>query len=125
MNRMKSTCFKKCTKCGFAWPKRETFLSDPNLRMIGYQASLGELMAGLFLFNHDCGTSLAILASDFRDLYDGPIYKERLDNTQECGGHCLHKGDLGPCPAKCQCAYVREIVQVILNWPRQQQAVRQ
>lgn len=87
--------------------------------MIGYQVDFDELMAGLFLFNHICGTTLAAKADDFQDQYDGPIFTERLIGTKGCEGHCLHKDDLRPCPAKCECAYVREIVQVILNWPKQ------
>lgn len=125
MKKIHSVCFKKCSKCGFVWPEKASFLSDPNLRMIGYQACFDELMAGLFLFNHICGTSLAIKADDFQDLYDGPIYTERLNGTKKCGGYCLHKDDLSPCPEKCECAYVREIVQVILNWPKQGLAVKQ
>ncbi len=111
--------FKTCSKCGFVWPERASFLIDPNLRLIGYQADFEELMAGTFLFNHVCKTTLAIKADDFQDLYDGPMFTERLEGTEECGGHCLHKDDLSPCPRKCECAYVREIVQVILNWPKQ------
>ncbi len=111
-------CFKKCSKCGFVWAQRASFLSDPSLHMIGYQVNFDELMAGMFLFNHDCGTSLAISADDFRDLYDGPMFTERLNGTKECGDHCLHESDLQPCPAQCECAYVREIVQMILNWPK-------
>lgn len=124
MKRMHGV-FKKCTKCGFVWPQRAAFLSDPNLRMIGYQVAFDDLMAGLFLFNHNCGTSLAILADDFQDLYDGQIYTERLNGTERCGGHCLHKSDLSPCPAKCECSYVREIVQVILKWPKQEASFKQ
>ena len=111
--------FKKCSKCGFVWPERASFLDDPNLRLIGYQADFEELMAGTFLFNHTCKTTLAIKADDFQDLYDGPMFTERMEGTEECGGHCLHKDDLRPCPMKCECAFVREIVQVILNWPKQ------
>ena len=125
VKRIQSMCFKICSKCGFVWPERASFLSDPDLRMVGYQADFAELMAGLFLFNHICGTALAIKADDFRDLYDCPMFTERLRDTKECGGYCLHKSDLHPCPAKCNCAYVREIVQVILNWPKQGLAVKQ
>jgi len=111
-------CFKTCSKCGFVWSERASFLGDPNLRMIGYQVDFEDLMAGTFLFNHTCRTTLAIKADDFKDLYDGPMFTERLRGTKECGGYCLHKNDLRPCPEKCECAYVREIVQVILNWPK-------
>ncbi len=123
MKKIQSICFKKCSKCGFIWPEKESFLSDPDLRMIGYQAYFDELMAGLFLFNHKCGTSLAIKADAFQDLYDGPIYTNRLLGTKKCEGYCLNKNDLRPCPEQCECAYVREIVQVISNWPKQRLAV--
>jgi hypothetical protein len=83
-------CFKKCSKCGFLWPDRASFLTDPDLLMIGYQVSFDELMAGMFLFNHVCGTSLAISADDFRDLYDGPIFAQRLNGTEMCDGYCLN-----------------------------------
>lgn len=92
--RIQSTCFKTCSKCGFFWPHRGSFLSDPKLRLIGYQAYFDELMEGLVLFNHICGTSLAIQAGDFQDLYDGPMFSERLTGTEECHGYCLHENNL-------------------------------
>jgi hypothetical protein len=125
VKQRESAFFKKCTKCGFVWPERKAFISDPDLRMIGYQADFEELMAGLFLFLHTCGTSLAISADAFQDLYDGPVFTARLNGTKECSGLCLHKNDLRPCPAKCECSYVREIVQVILKWPKQGWAQKQ
>lgn len=93
--------------------------------MIGYQVHFDELVAGLFLFDHNCGTTFSIQAGSFQDLYDGPMFIEKLTGTEECGGHCLHKDDLRPCPAKCECAYVRKIMQVILSWPKQEAAVKQ
>lgn len=119
VQKIESKRFKTCSKCGFIWPERTSFLSDPELRMIGYQVNFEELMAGLFLFNHICGTALAIPADAFQDLYNGLMFTERLNGTEGCEGHCVHKNDLSPCPAKCECAYVREIMKVILNWPKQ------
>ncbi len=112
--------FKTCTVCGFVWPGRSSFLSDPGVRLIGYQAHFEELTAGLFQFNHSCGTTLSIEAYDFQDLYDGPIFTEQLSGTDECRGYCMDKEDLRPCVAKCECSYVRELLQVILNWPKSQ-----
>ncbi len=125
MKKIQPAFFKKCSKCGFVWSERTTFISDPDLQMIGYQADFEELMAGLFLFLHVCGTSLAIAADAFQDLYDGPIFKARLNGTRECSGLCLHKNDLRRCRAKCECSYVREIVQVILKWPKKRPAAKQ
>ena len=105
--------FKKCPKCNFSWNKRENFLSDENVYIIGYEASDGGLVDGLFLFNHDCSTTLALKVEKFKDLYDGPIFKERLTGSDDCSGYCLYKSNLEPCPAKCECAYVREIIQIL------------
>jgi hypothetical protein len=93
-------------------------MKDPALRIIGYQVSFVYLEEGIFLFNHRCGTSLGVIAGAFRDLYDGPIFSERLTGTDECPQYCMLKDELRPCPAKCECAYVREIIQIIKNWPK-------
>lgn len=123
MKKTQSICFKICSKCGFVWPDKTSFLNDPDISIIGYQVDFEELKAGLFLFHHVCGTSLAIKAEAFQDLYDGPMFTEKLSGTENCDGYCLRKSDLRPCPAKCECAYVREIMQVVLNWPKKRSVV--
>ena len=110
--------FKVCPKCGRQWVERSAFLSDPDLTLVGYQVNFKELAAGMLLFNHSCRTTLALLAMDFRDLHAGPVFVERLTGSDECPGMCLHKDNLGPCPARCECAYVRDILQVIRTWPK-------
>ncbi len=110
--------FKKCSKCRFAWLTREAFLGDPNLTIIGYQVHFQELTAGLFLFNHSCDTTIAVKAGRFHDLYAGPIFGDSLAGTADCPEYCLRKRELRPCPAKCEFAYVREIIQIIRNWPK-------
>jgi hypothetical protein len=111
--------FKKCHTCGHVWPSREQWLCDPSLKLIGYQANFKAVKTGIFLFNHRCRTTLALQAADFEDLYDGPIYVERATGTKECPGHCLHKDNFEACPARCECAYVRHILQLIKNWPKE------
>lgn len=118
VSRLQSTSFKTCSRCRFVWAGRTSFLSDPALHLVGYQVHFEEHTAGLFLFNHSCGTTLSVQAGEFQDLYDGPMFTERLTGTEECQGFCLHEDDLSPCFAKCECAYVREVLQVILNWPK-------
>ena len=110
--------FKRCSTCGYGWKTRERLLEDPDLRIIGYQVNFRELEEGFFLFNHTCGTSLGLMAGDFRGFYQGPVFFERATGTTECPEFCLHKSELRPCPAKCECAYVREIIQVIKDWPK-------
>ena len=110
-----NTVFKKCTVCGFQWASRDDFLRDPGIELIGYQVNFEELKEGFFLFNHTCKGTLALMANEFCDLYDGPIFKERATGSESCPGYCLHKNELQPCPALCECAYVREIIQIIKN----------
>lgn len=110
--------FKQCSKCGFQWRTREQWLRDPTLKMIGYQVNFKALDTGILLFNHNCRTTLAVLVMDFRDLYDGPVFSERATGKEDCEGRCLRQHDLAPCPARCECAYVRHILQVIKEWPK-------
>lgn len=115
------TDFKQCPSCDAAWRERSDFLEDPSLELIGYQVSFQELKEGTFFFNHthpSCGTTLGIPAGAFTDLYDGPIFADRMAGTEECREHCLHDDDLDRCTAKCECAYVREILQILKAWPR-------
>lgn len=109
--------FKICAKCGQKWETRKEFLDDKSLELIGYQVCFEELELGLFLFNHSCQTTLGISAEEFTDLYDGPVFAERLTGSEQCHGYCLDQSSLSSCTAKCDCAYVREALQIIKNWP--------
>ena len=110
--------FKTCSVCGFEWPTRNSFLEDPALTVIGYQVNFEALKLGFFMFNHTCKNTLSVRAEAFWDLYAGPIYKDRATGGEQCPGYCLFEDELSPCPAQCECAFVREILQVIKNWPR-------
>lgn len=116
---MGEALFKECKVCRKTWEKRADLIEDNEVRLIGYQANIMAVEKGLFLFNHSCDGTLSIPACEFADLYDGPIYNERMTGSCECPGHCLYTNDLRPCPAKCDCAYVREILQ-LLKKPEQQ-----
>ncbi|GAB4389509.1 MAG: hypothetical protein Kow0025_15310 [Thermodesulfovibrionales bacterium] len=113
--------FKKCPCCGHIWSTRGAFLSDEEIKIDGYVADLEFLEEGLFLFTHvrkGCGSTMALKAGTFRDLYGGPVYAERLRGGDECPGHCLQIHNLERCRAKCECAYVREVIHAIERWPR-------
>jgi len=110
---------KRCPCCGYVWKTRDAFLSDPQLAVVGYQVNFKELLLGFFLFSHRaCGSTFALPAESFRDLYDGPIYETRATGTDECPEYCLYESELGACLAKCECAYVREILQIVRRWPK-------
>lgn len=116
LRRVWKQAFKTCTVCRAAWSSREAFIDDPDLKATGYMANFDRLDLGIFLFDHlPCQTTLALTAEKFRDLYEGPVYTERKTGTDECPGYCLCKDELRPCPAECECAYVREILNVIVS----------
>jgi hypothetical protein len=108
--------FKQCPSCRRTWDDYTEFLADPCLQLIGYQVFFEELSGGLFLFNHSCGTTLSITVETLQHLYDGPVYSERATGTERCPGLCLIENETSPCPVKCECAYVRSIMQTIKTW---------
>ncbi len=125
MNILETGTFKTCPCCGCVWPKRETFLADGKLSLNGYQADFGEPGEGLFIFTHtekDCGTSLAVKTKSFKDLYPGPIYARRGLGTEDCPGYCLGEFILERCDARCEYASIRELLQIIKQWPKKQTA---
>ena len=110
--------FKKCSMCGQIWENREAFLDDPDLEIIGYQASFDNVKNGLFLYNHVCKTTLAMEVMEFDDLYKGPVYDLSLTGTDDCSDLCHDINELSVCGSQCKYAYVRDIIQVIKNWPK-------
>ena len=109
----KKKCFSVCSNCKFVWQNRDQFLCDPEVTIIGYQVHFKDLMTGLFLFNHSCKGTFSLQVNAFRDLYSGPVFQERATGSDSCPGHCLHKSQLAPCPAACECAFVREIITLL------------
>jgi len=115
---MKSPIFKQCAKCQKIWNEQDEFLSDPDVKLFGYQATTEKLEAGLFHFRHSCTNIILIYAEVFIHLYDGLIFNDNFSGTDKCAEFCLHQYELDPCPNKCECAYVREVLQIIRNWPK-------
>jgi hypothetical protein len=117
--------FKSCPLCSQVWTSREKFLKDRDVELVGYQVDFEEVALGLFLFNHNtCKTTLAIQARQLKDLYIGPVFKERRTGQVECPGYCLRRSELETCPAECECAWVRGLLQIIRNWPKPDRARR-
>ena len=110
--------FKKCPKCAEEWNALEDFLADADIVLTGYQVHFEDLKTGLLLFNHSCGTTMGLTVDNFTHLYAGDIFTECLAGADQCPELCVNKHSLGPCPLKCECAYVREILQIIKNWPK-------
>jgi hypothetical protein len=111
--------FKKCPNCGYEWKNREQFLNDADIEIIGYQVNFTRLLAGYFMFNHICKGTFTVPAEQFKELYNGPIFSKRATGKDECNQYCLAKDELRSCPVQCECAYVREIISIIKNWPKE------
>jgi len=111
--------FKECTCCKNPWYSREDFLGDRKLDFVGYQVNFSSLELGYFLFNHlSCQSTIAVPAGLFKDLYGGPVFSERKTNSDKCPGYCIDREALDVCGAECECAYVREIMQIVREWPK-------
>ena len=110
--------FKQCNMCKEVWRDCSEFLSDPDVKLFGYQATPEKLEAGLFYFHHSCNNTIIIDVEVFTYLYDGEIFNDNFSGTDKCAEFCLHKYELDPCPNKCECAYVREVLQIVRNWPK-------
>ena len=110
--------FQICKYCAFKWGDLNDFLGDPGIKINGYRVNVDDLTAGTFIFNHLCGATLKLSVKEFTFLHEGPIYKERATGTEECPEYCLYQDQLDTCPARCECAYVRDIIDLIKSWPR-------
>jgi len=115
-----NTEFKSCPSCNQSWEFREEFLADASLELVGYQAHFKNLEQGLFLFNHHvCKSTIAVESGRFASLYQGPIYAKNIMGTDSCPEYCLVKSNLESCPEQCECNYVREIIQIIKAWKKE------
>ena len=113
-------CFKTCSKCGFVWPERASFLIDPNLRLIGYQADFEELMAGIFLYSTTFAKRLSPLEQTTSKIYTtARCLLKGWKAVTSAGVTVCTKMIYAHIPRNVNVQYVREIVQVILNWPKQ------
>jgi len=120
---MSTEPFKRCSLCGEIWATRAELLEDPEISLVGYQAYTDDVSQGLLLFNHGCGTTLALEVTEFHDLHEGVVYSERLVGTSACPGRCLDDRDLEPCPNHCAGAWVRDVLQRIRRWPKRPRPV--
>ena len=110
--------FSKCSVCGCEWRRRGDFLEDPEVEITGYEVDFDDLTAGTYLFRHACGATVALTVRHFNGLYEGPIFSERATGSDECPGYCLYRDQLDKCSARCECAYVRNIIDLIRKWPK-------
>ncbi len=110
------TLFKKCPMCGTEWKTRDEFLDDQSLYINGYGTDFEKIEWSLFYFTHEeegCFSTMVIEAKHFLNLYSGKKYTERRTGKEGCPGYCLDQKQLDRCEAICECAFNREIIQII------------
>jgi len=112
---MPSYLFKKCNVCNHEWQDRDNFILDPAIRLIGYQANPENLNRGLYLFTHECGTTLAVHVENFLDLYQEPKYSLNMSGNNECPGYCRIENELSDCGLECSCVHFRKIMSIMLS----------
>ena len=115
--------FSQCESCGTQWPTRDHLLHDPELEIIEYQVDFNDFTAGIFIFHHTCGSNLSLPVRKFNGLYEGTVFNVRVKDAEDCPDYCLYRENLEPCEAKCECAYVRNIIGIIKNWPKNNPAI--
>lgn len=111
-----ASAFKTCPKCRCTWETRDAFLDDHALELNGYKADFQELQYGMFFFthkHHECCSTMVLLVEDFRTLYTGRTYPENKALSAECPRYCADDKQLDRCDAFCECAFAREIIQII------------
>ncbi len=119
---MKKDFFKTCPNCRSEWKTLDDFIGDPENELNGYQINISDLTRGLFLFTHqapNCGTTMGVYVSAFTALSEHPVLAPSTPRPETCPERCLHEDDLELCPEKCECGWVREIMQIIRDWNKQ------
>lgn len=112
----KKEIFKICPMCSRRWVTRDEFLDDKMLVINGYGVDFEKLEWSLFYFTHTqegCGSTMVVQAKDFLDLYSGDKYTDRRTWEKDCPGYCLDKTQLDRCDAICECAFNREVINII------------
>lgn len=94
-------------------------MTDRYIQYAGYQVNFKKQELGYFLFNHDCGTTIAFHVKDFFNLYNGKMYNEAQTGKSTCTGFCLNETETRICPAECKFAYARNIMQIINQTPKE------
>jgi hypothetical protein len=101
--------FKTCPSCEAVWATRSDFLADREVLLVGYQSSYTVSQPGLFLFNHSCDSTIAVDASDFKDMYNEDICQSCEAHRKHHPAHCC-KGMTGEDkPKKCVCKFSKAI----------------
>jgi hypothetical protein len=110
--------FQICGSCKRAWSTWDSFVLDPEVRLLGLQAVIIDPDFNVLVFEHRCGSSVSILTRRLRHLLPEPEPADppaSLLGTDECRGHCRRLEDLEACDAPCRNARDRELTLLVLR----------
>jgi hypothetical protein len=108
--------FQKCGSCGRRWGQWQEFVMDPGIRLLGMQVNFSLPESNLFVFEHDCGSSVSVLARRLRSCLQvaEPQGAPNRFGSEQCGGHCTKLEDLEACDRDCANAADRKLIQMLL-----------
>jgi len=114
--------------CRKQWATRLDFLADPGLRLLGLQAVPHDSNGNLIMFEHDCGTTVSVLAWRLRDLLPaedrGGENLPLLYGSEGCNGFCTKLEELSACDRACSNARDRRLTLWIAEQARRRAAGR-
>ena len=110
--------FHFCANCKVLWALRSQFLSDHEVKFLGYKPAVAVDAPGHLAFRHErCYTKLDLDLESFMDLAGGPLVTESCAVRGTKVEYCL-AGLAASCPLRCVCAYVWRTSRIIKDWPK-------
>lgn len=110
--------FHYCANCKVLWAARSQFLSDREVKFLGYEPAAAVDFPGRLAFRHDrCCKKLELDLGCFMELAGGPLVTESCAIQGKKEPHCLAGAD-SPCPLRCVCAFVWRTSRIIADWPK-------
>jgi hypothetical protein len=91
----------------------QDFILDPGVRLLGLQAVASLPESNLLVFEHNCGSSVSILARRLRQYVQVPGPADSPPNlfgSEQCGQHCRKLEDLEACDRECVNATDRKML---------------
>jgi hypothetical protein len=110
--------FRSCGSCQQAWRDWRELVLDPALRLLGLQIAPGRPEGNLLVFEHDCRSSVSVLASRLRPHLGGDDEATSLPSlfeSEACSGRCRFLENLEACDRPCANARDRRLALAVLE----------
>lgn len=110
--------FRTCGACRRRWFDAMSFLTDPDLAIVGLQVAPHLPEANLLVFEHACGSSVSVRTARLRCLLPDPAQGESWPDrfgTEDCRELCRCLDEWAACDRPCANARDRELLRVILR----------